>query len=77
MIMEASVGPQPWGPDWMPITLKGPHKGVLFACRNSGYTQEVLEKVLYRNAEAYFPAAAASRENASDAETASEQLRVG
>ena len=30
MIMEASVGPQPWGPDWMPITLKGPHKGVLF-----------------------------------------------
>jgi hypothetical protein len=35
MIMEASVDPQPWGPDWMPITLKIPHNGVLFACRNS------------------------------------------
>ena len=31
MIMEASVDPQPWGPDWMPIT----PQGVLFACRNS------------------------------------------
>ena len=27
MIMEASVDPQPWGPDWMPITLKGPQEG--------------------------------------------------
>ena len=35
MIMEASVDPQPWGPDWMPITLREPHMGVLFACRNS------------------------------------------
>jgi len=42
-----------------------------------GYTQEVLEKVLYRNAEAYFPAAAASGKNASDVEIPREQLRVG
>ena len=35
MIMEASVDPQPWGPDWMPITLRTPQWGVLFACRNS------------------------------------------
>ena len=26
MFMEASVDPQPWGPDWMPITPKrGPY----------------------------------------------------
>jgi hypothetical protein len=31
MIMEASVDPQPWGSDWMPITQKRTHKGVLFA----------------------------------------------
>jgi hypothetical protein len=30
MIMEASVDPQPWGPDWMPITLKRPHNGGSF-----------------------------------------------
>jgi hypothetical protein len=27
MIMEASVDPQPWGPDWMPITHKEPQEG--------------------------------------------------
>jgi hypothetical protein len=42
-----------------------------------GYTQEVLEKVLYRNAEAYFPAAAASGKNASDVEIPRGQVRVG
>jgi hypothetical protein len=25
--MEASVDPQPWGPDWMPITHKEPQEG--------------------------------------------------
>ena len=30
MIMEASVDPHPWGPDWMPITLRGPHNGGSF-----------------------------------------------
>jgi hypothetical protein len=28
--MEASVDPHPWGPDWMPITLRGPHNGGSF-----------------------------------------------
>ena len=28
--MEASVDPHSWGPDWMPITLRGPHNGGSF-----------------------------------------------
>ena len=35
------MDPQPWGPDWMPITLRTPQWGVLFACRNSTSLRQI------------------------------------
>jgi len=49
--------------------------GVIPAWRAEGYPQEVLEKVLYRNAEAYF-ATAASTEKVADVMTRSDRLRA-
>jgi predicted TIM-barrel fold metal-dependent hydrolase len=48
---------------------------VIPAWRAEGYPQEVLEKVLYRNAEAYF-ATAASTEKVADVMTRSDRLRA-
>lgn len=39
MIMEASVDPHLWGPDWMPITQKRRHRGVLFSATLPNQTE--------------------------------------
>jgi predicted TIM-barrel fold metal-dependent hydrolase len=50
---------------------------VIPAWQSEGYAQEVLDKVLYRNAEVYFPALTAASTNAANAETTREQLGIG